>query len=286
MLVTSDAENLKTILASLFEDFEKEPRIRGGFKPLIGNGIFGADGREWREARALLRPSFAKSEMDDTELFESHYLCFLRLLREDGVKVDLQGFLSRLSMDTATDLLFGRSTGSLGSGEEEDARRFDAAADVAVQAAFRDINLLGFGWVFDWKDSRGGREYLHKTVDGYVREALKLKNRPKGLEGGHPPRTITDERKGYVFLEHLVERISDTDSLRNQSLSALYGGRDTTSSLLSNLLYVLARRPDVWEKLRREAENFSGQRLDQETLKNATYLSHCMSECKSVPCAR
>lgn len=76
-------------------------------------GIFGADGQDWHEARALLRPSFAKGEMNDTHRFETHCRGFLQVLPADGVAIDLHGLLSRLSMDTATDLLFGRSTGSL-----------------------------------------------------------------------------------------------------------------------------------------------------------------------------
>ena len=282
MLVTSDPENLKTILATSFDDFEKGPRVRAGFAPLIGNGIFGADGKDWHEARALLRPSFAKGEMNDTQRFETHYQSFLRLLPADGVAIDLQGLLSRLSMDTATDLLFGRSTGSLSSSEDSEAARFSSAADIALQAAFRDICVQSFGKLLDRQDSKGARAYVHKTVDRYVREALE--NRPKGLgDAAHAPGGKTAKRKGYVFLESLMEKTNDADTLRNQSLGALYGGRDTTSSLLSNLLYVLARRPDIWEKLKREAQTLGGQPPNQETIKNVPYLSHCINECKSLP---
>lgn len=281
MLVTSDPENLKTILTTSFDDFEKGPRIRAGFAPLIGNGIFGADGKDWHEARALLRPSFAKSEMNDTQRFESHYQSFLQLLPADGVAIDLQSLLNRLSMDTATDLLFGRSTGSLSTSKDSEAARFSSAADIALQAVFRDISVQSLGKLLDRQDSKGAREYVHKTVDRYVQEALE--NRSKGPGDAHAPGK-TAKRKGYVFLESLMEKTNDADTLRNQSLSALYGGRDTTSSLLSNLLYVLARRPDVWEKLRREAQTLHGLPPDQETIKNMPYVSQCISECKSPPC--
>ena len=280
MLVTSDPENLKTILATSFDDFEKGPRIRSGFAPLMGNGIFGADGKDWHEARALLRPSFAKGEMNDTQRFETHYQSFLRLLPADGVAIDLQGLLSRLSMDTATDLLFGRSTGSLSASEDSEAARFSSAAEIALQAVFRDISLQSFGKLLDRQDSKGSREYVHKTVDRYVQEALD--HQPKGLGDAHAP-VETTKRKRYVFLENLIEKTNDADVLRDQSLSALYGGRDTTSSLLSNLLHVLARRPDVWDKLRREAQTLHGQPPDQEMIKNVPYLSHCINECTSLP---
>ena len=277
MLVTSDPDNLKTILATSFDDFEKGPRLRAAFAPLLGNGIFAVDGKEWHEARALLRPSFAKSEMNDTQLFETHYQCFLRMLPADGVAIDLQELLSRLTMDTATDLLFGSSTGSLAMSENLEARRFSSAADIALKAAFRDVSVKSLSRLLDRQNSRGAREYLHKTVDGYVQETLK--KRPERLTGVHP-RAEMDKKGRYVFLEHLMERTKDADTLRNQSLSALLGGRETTANLLSNLLYVLARRTDVWGKLRTEALHFCDQPLDQETMKMAPYLSQCISECK------
>ncbi len=277
MLVTSDPENFKTILATSFDDFEKGPQMRAAFAPLIGNGIFAADGEEWHQARALLRPSFAKGEMNDTQRFETHYQRFLRMLPADGVAVDLHELLSRLTMDTATDLLYGSSTGSLAASEDVEARRFSTAVDIALKAVFRDVSVKSLSKILDRQNSKGARDYLHKTVDRYVQEAL---TKPaEGLAGVHPQAKIDKEGK-YVFLEHLMERTKDAKTLRDQSMSALFGGRETTSSLLSNLLYVLARRPDLWGKLRREALHVCDQPLDQETMKNARYLSYCISECK------
>lgn len=277
MLVTSDPDNFKTILATSFDEFEKGPLIRAGFAPLLGNGIFAVDGKEWHEARALLRPAFAKSEMNDTQLFETHYQCFLQMLPADGVAIDLQELLNRLTMDTATDLLFGSSTGSLAMSENLEARRFSSAADIALKAAFRDISIKSLSRLLDRHNSKGAIEYLHKTVDSYVQATLK--KRPEGLTGVHPGADI-DKGRRYVFLEHLMERTKDANTLRNQSLSALFGGRETTASLLSNLLYALARLPDVWGILRKEALHLCDQPLDQETMKNAPYLSQCVSECE------
>ena len=279
ILVTSDPDNLKAILATSFDDFEKGPRLRAAFAPLMGNGIFGADGKDWHDARALIRPSFAKSELNDTQRFETHFQGFLRLLPADGVAINLQGLLNRLTMDTATDLLFGRSTGSLSTSEDSEATRFSSAADIALQAVFRDIILPRFGRLIDRQNSKGARKYVHKTISHYVQEALETRSK-KGHEGVHPPGQSADKRKGYVFLEHLMEKTNSVDVLRDQSLSALFGARETTASLLSNLLYVLARRPEILAKLRSEALQLCDRSLDQETLKNVPYLSQCINESK------
>ena len=46
-LVTVDPKNIQAILATQFNDFELGETRRGNFAPVLGNGIFTADGRAW-----------------------------------------------------------------------------------------------------------------------------------------------------------------------------------------------------------------------------------------------
>ena len=112
--VTAEPENAQAILTAFFDGFELGSNRRARFGTVIGNGIFAADGAQWSASRALLRPSFAKSRVDDSEIFEKHFQRFLQALPgDDGVAVDLHEFLECLTMDTITDFLFGSSTDSL-----------------------------------------------------------------------------------------------------------------------------------------------------------------------------
>jgi len=61
-------------------------------------------------------------------------------------------------------------------------------------------------------------------------------------------------------------------------LNLLLAGRDTTAGLLSNTFFVLARRPDVWAKLRSEIGQLNGERPDYETLRNMKYLKFVLNE--------
>ena len=274
MLVTSDPENIKTILTLSFDDFEQGPRRRNGFAPLVGKGIFAVDGEDWHRSRALLRPSFAKYQMNDTELFETHYQDFLRLLPMDGEVIDLQGLLNQLTTDTATDLLFGRPMGYLKDSESMEVRRFSWACTIALGAVWRELSLGRLYKIFDYESDRA-RRFIHETIDRHVRRVLEKGKKPP-LRTDQRPSSSKGEK--YVFLEHLAERTQDPVTLRDQALSALLGGRETTASLLSHLLYILARRPDVWDKLRAEAQGFNGQPLNQDTIRNAMLLSRCINE--------
>ncbi|CAF3585135.1 unnamed protein product, partial [Fusarium graminearum] len=73
------------------------------------------------------------------------------------------------------------------------------------------------------------------------------------------------------------------EKIRVELLSVLVAARDTTSNLLGNLFFILARRPDIWIKIRDEVS-----RLDTnvptstyEQLRHLTYAKYCINECQS-----
>ena len=276
VLVISDPENVKAVLATSSDDFERGPHMRAAFR-VVANGIFAADGEHWQTSRALFRPSFARDEIHDTDRFETHFRNLLHLLPTDGRMVDLQPLLDRFAMDTATDLLFGKSTGSLTAESDEEAAKFYGSAKYCLWAIFRDWNLGLLGRILPDRTYSEAREYIYKTVDRYVRIALE--SNAKAVIG-ESSTAKPEQRKRYILLNHLAEQNKDPIMLRDQSISALVGGAETTANLLSNLLYVLARRPETWTKLRAEALNFDITTLDRERMKDAVYLSYCINECQ------
>lgn len=89
IIFTVDPKNIQTALALKFKDFGVGSARRGAFRPLMGKGIFGVDGSEWEHARALLRPNFSRTRINDTELYESHVAELIDRIPRDGSTVDL-----------------------------------------------------------------------------------------------------------------------------------------------------------------------------------------------------
>lgn len=127
--VTADPENVKTIFSSSFETFEHGPTRQAAGRPLVGNGIFVADGESWSAARALLRPSFAKSQINDLDMLERHFQNFLHALPGGENLVDLLEMFKWLSQDVITDMLFGSSTESLMRSNDKEALAFSQACE-------------------------------------------------------------------------------------------------------------------------------------------------------------
>jgi len=135
IIMTAEPENIKTILATQFKDFELAPRRKMAFQPVFGHGIFTTDGGEWETSRALLRPSFTRSQVGDLDTYEVHISNLIKRIPKDGSTVDLQPLFFMLTMDSATDFLFGHSTDVLGGSDTSKAgERF---ADAFSYVTFR-----------------------------------------------------------------------------------------------------------------------------------------------------
>ncbi len=120
-------------------------------------------------------------------------------------------------------------------------------------------------------------KFVHQFVDKIIFQALE-KSHPRD-----PEKSIESASDRYVFLEELIKSTQDPRQLRDELLNILLAGRDTTASLLSNTFHVLARRPDIWAKLKAEVDGLQGVKPDYETLRNMKYLKNLLNECTSFP---
>jgi cytochrome P450 len=118
VISTIEPENVKTVLSTNFKDFTLGPRRARAFVPVFGHGIFDTDGAAWERSRAMIRPSFTRSQVADLDTFETHISHLIDAIPRDGSTVDLQELFFSLTMDSATEFLFGVSTNTLVPGLE------------------------------------------------------------------------------------------------------------------------------------------------------------------------
>ena len=128
LFTTIEPDNIKAVLATDFKSYSVGEDRKKGLRPILGDGIFNSDGTAWQHSRELLRPCFVRSQIGDIVLFEKHFKHFLHHIPRDGSTVDLQSLFFDLTMDIATEFLFGESTNSLVPGKRrpEDDRFVEA----------------------------------------------------------------------------------------------------------------------------------------------------------------
>ena len=155
--------------------------------------------------QAIVRPSFSKSQVQDLNTFEVHIQQLFKQLPHDGSTVDLQPLFFRLTLDSATELLFGESTSSLLASLGSEQQIFARALDYAQS------QLILRGFPGTWVTSSANKEFLRACAS-------------EGAEEKPPGR--------YVFINELAKETDDPQRLRAELLNLLLAGRDTTASLL------------------------------------------------------
>ncbi|KAK2597027.1 hypothetical protein N8I77_012901 [Diaporthe amygdali] len=276
-IFTADPENVKTLLSLRFKDFTLggRQRIMG---PLLGQGVFASDGDEWAHSRALLRPNFAKEQVADLSLIETHVSHLFRLLPSDGSTVDLQPLFHRFTLDSATDFLFGKATSTLVNAKELDLAFAKALRYSLDHMAFLLIaGPLRRFWKNDPEFNKSNK-ICRSYVDTFVDQVLEYK------KGESPVVNILAEEGGIrrnSFLRDLANATNDKGKIRGELLSLLLAGRDTTASLLNSLFYHFSRRPDVWAKLREEISTLGDRRPTYAELRALKYAKFCINEGKS-----
>ena len=279
IILTRDPQNIKTILSLKFKDYGLGDRIEGA-GPLLGHGIFTTDGAHWAQSRSMIRPNFVREQVADLEMFEEQMADLFALIPTDGSTVDLQELFFSYTIDSATEFLFGHSVQSLKKLRDgvPDEDGFAAAfnyAQTAISTRFR------LGWLrYFYKDRRAAEceRICHDYVDGFVDMAVQHR---AGVDEEKKVGASDEEKKRYVFLQGLAEQTGDRRRIRDELMNVLLAGRDTTASLLSNMFFMLAKHPRVWEKLREEIATLDGRPPTYEQLRNLKYLKYCMNECMS-----
>lgn len=270
---TIDPRNIQTILATKFKDFSLGPARRNGFHALFGEGIFTLDGKGWEYSRTLLRPQFSRDQVADVDMLDTHVTRLLNLMKEAGSEpVDLQPWFFSLTLDSATEFLFGESADSLLMGDQAG---FAYAFNRGLEWVMWKLRFRKLAQLYEPKEMREVNAMVHGFVDRYVDMAL---NRDK-----HPlPKEAEDK---YIFLDAVVADTRDRKALRDQMLNILLAGRDTTAGLIGWTIYCLAWHPHVYRKLRAELEKAFGtatpgvwKRPTFESLKDVVYLRHVLNE--------
>ncbi|KAH9483172.1 Cytochrome P450 monooxygenase 75 [Psilocybe cubensis] len=285
-LVTTEPEHLKAMLGTQFDQFEKGSETRTLVYPLLGTGVFAADGKLlsflpklcsdasiisfsgdlWKFHRSMTRPYFTKERISDFENFDRHAEDAISQLKgrlRAGYPVDFQqDLVARFTLDSATVFLFGNDVKSLAGvlpyphyitdipsterqTEEHPALRFvNAFAEAQTIMAWR----LRYGYMWPlaefWHDRiKGPMKVVHDFVDPIVAEAIKKKREGHGN---------VKEKEEETLLENLVNSTEDHITLRDEIMSLLVAGRDTTASGLTFVVYMLAEYPEVLRRLRAE----------------------------------
>lgn len=105
----------------------------------------------------------------------------------------------------------------------------------------------------------------HGFLDYYIKQAL---------DESH-------EQKSKSLIHALSAQTEDAAFIRSQVIQATMAAQDTTSELLTNALFLLARHPRYWEELRAEFVDKPEDAFSAENLLGSKLIENIVHESKS-----
>ncbi|KDQ55429.1 hypothetical protein JAAARDRAFT_37440 [Jaapia argillacea MUCL 33604] len=294
-IFTTEPEHIKAILATDFSNFEKGPVFRFQMESVLGMGVFNADVDMWRFHRSMTRPFFSKERISHFDNFDRHAEDAIQQMKarfRSGHAIDFQDLISRFTLDSATEFLFGHdvqslsaglpypqgsSTTPIGQAEEHPADRF-ARSFSEAQTAMAKRSRYGLAWPLleFWVDT--AKSHLG-PINAFVEPILKDAVEKKRRDGELGLKPVNGQLED-TLLDHLVNYTQDQRILKDEILNMLVAGRDTTAGTLTFVIYLLSQHPRVLFRLRQEILAVVGShtRPTHENLREMKYLRAVINE--------
>ncbi len=225
------------ILVSHAADFQWR---EGSFRDLIGlmgDGLLTIDGDFHRRSRRIMLPAFHRENLaESVETIREETERAIQLL-VPGTTADLYDWTRHLAMRVAMRALFGLDPDS------GRAREIDAAGLFEEALAFYASDYLLR--VFRGKRSPWGRmQQAARKLDILIYAEI-AERRASGRRGSDILSLLLDAE------DEDGNRLNDRQ-IRDEVMTLLFAGHDTTTSTISFMFYELARQPEIAERLRTE----------------------------------
>ncbi|KAJ3827534.1 cytochrome P450 [Lentinula raphanica] len=268
-VVTLEPSHIKAMLATQFDDFEKGETTLAVMQPLLGTGVFANDGDLWKFHRSITRPFFSRDRITHFDIFDRHANEAIRKMKArftEGYAADFQDVVSRFTLDSASEFLFGHDIGTLSdplpypffhsshSASDDPTSAFGQTFSARFSRSFNDAQTatsvrVRFGDMWPlremWKDiPKEKMKIVHGFLDPIIQQGIQ---RSKSAE-----EKVAIEEEDETVLDHLIKHTKDPIILRDEIMNLAVAGRDTTASLLTFTVYMLSQHPAILHKLRSE----------------------------------
>jgi cytochrome P450 len=231
--------------------------------PMLGDGIFTQEGAPWKHSRELLRSPLQHKHYEDLDVFRQGVDELIEILSSQTGVIDLQPLFFRLTLDVATEFLFGESVKSLQGTKSVNGQTFGEAFNTAQGFVVQRFRLPDFHKLIGGSKFRKACNDVHNFADEIINRNL-----------------LSSSEKNRIFLDAVAESTANHDALRGQIINLLVAGRDTTACLLSWTFFLLIRYPHVLEKLRGEINRSCSDTaiLTRTDLRKMNYLQNVLKE--------
>ncbi|KAJ3889400.1 cytochrome P450 [Lentinula edodes] len=294
-LYTLDTVALNHILMSGY-DYQKPEALRNWIlKNVVGSGILVQEEDEHRRQRKVMNPAFGLAQIRElTEIFVDEslhlrdiWLSQVGLGADNGaVRVDVQSWLSRMTLDVIGRAGFNHRFNALDSTEPDElSKAFSVIFGISSRfTLWNDVlqGLFPLLRVFP-STSDSVKKEAQVTMERIGRDLLRQSKEHLAATGekgdGWRARDLLSllvrSNMSKDILEH--QRMSDEDVI-SQVPTFLVAGHETTSTAVTWALYALTQDKEIQCKLREELLQVSTESPSMDILNSLPYLDAVVRE--------
>ncbi len=225
------------------ENFHWRESSFGDLIPLLGDGLLTIDGAYHDRARRIMMPAFHREQIAaSVDVMAEEAGAALSGWRA-GMRVDVYEWARNLAMRIAMRALLGLDPDDRGKGAEA-AEHFERALGFyGTEYPTRILRGPGSPWRRMHRSRRILDEILFSEIE---------RRRARRREG--------DDILGMLLAARDEEDGSELSAqeVRDQAITLMFAGHDTTTSTVSFMLYELARNPEAGDVLRAEQDRVLG----------------------------
>ncbi len=237
-------DHIKHVLQDNNRNYWKGALI-GRVKPLIGEGLFTSEGDFWRRQRRLAQPAFHRQRIESFATIMSN--AGARMVEEwetaaaGGTPIDLMEHTSRTALQIVGQALFGIDL--IGAAAEVGKNMLTALQFVSDSVFQLFPSALAIPTPRNVRFRRA-----RAALDRVVLDIIERRRR-RGAAGDDLLAMMMEARDPETG-----EGMSDRQ-LRDEVMTFILAGHETTAVTLAWACLLLAQHPDVGEQLRREASS-------------------------------
>ena len=278
---------IERVLVDESEHFRKPDFQDDALGDLLGDGLLLSEGDTWRRQRKLANPAFGMARLSTmagriTDHAESRLANW-----GPGDVVDVESEMTRVTIDVIADLMMGV--------ELDDATVAHVQRQLEPLGRRFQPNPIRFA-LPEWVPLPGDAEFdaavdeLESVVDGFVdRRRAELATggassatvEGDATAGGDGPPGPGDEPTDLLsLLLRARERGEQTrDQLRDELVTMLLAGHDTTALTLTFTWYLLSEHPAVERRVHAELDEvLAGERPAMEHVRELEYVERVIQE--------
>ncbi|WP_394834168.1 cytochrome P450 [Pendulispora rubella] len=249
-VLANEPESIKRVLVDNAKNYIKGYSYRG-LRLILGQGLVTSEGDFWRRQRKLAQPAFHREKLADLaqRMTDAASDMLARWYRHpSGTTLDVHAEMMRVTLDVVGRTLLSQSL-------DERAEGIGDAMAVTVRIA-SDYAATPFPlpmWVPTPKNLRFKR--AKRTLDALVLDIIAERRKTSDVGRRDLLSMLMAARD-----EETNEAMTD-QQLKDEVMTIVTAGHETTANAMSWTLYLLSRHPDVARRVEAEADAVLGTRL-------------------------